>query len=92
MFAATATVLTACGSSPPPGRELADELIDTLDVSDDVKACMRDEVERFQLTDDELVGFEGLDDVAEKASNGQEQAEQIMQRFQDALASCNVPG
>ena len=59
-------------------------MIDTLDVvSDAVKDCMKAEVEGFELTEDEAKGFEDLDDVADKAADGQEQAKQIMARFQD---------
>ena len=37
----------------------------------------------------EAQGFSNLSDVAKKADAGNEQAKQIMQRFEDALASCN---
>ena len=88
------SVLTACGAAAPPAKELADEMIDTLEVdgvpvSDAVKACMHEEVADFTLTEQEATGFENLDDVAQKADEGNEQAKQIMQRFEDALASCN---
>jgi hypothetical protein len=81
--------VTACGASAPPARELADEMIDTLDVSDAVKDCMHDEVESFALSEEDAVGFTDLDDVATKASEGNERAIQIMNDFQAALASCN---
>ena len=91
--ATLAVVLTACGASPPPGRELADEIIDTLEdesgpLSDDVKACMHQAVEDFRLTEEEAQGFKNLDDAASKAEDGQEQAIRIMQRFEDELAAC----
>ena len=87
-------VLTACGASAPPADELAHEIIDTLeedgvDVSDEVKACMHQRVDDFQLTEAEATGFENLNDVADKADDGNEQAQQIMQRFEAELASCN---
>lgn len=82
-------VLTACGSSAPPARELALEMVETLDVSEDVKQCMRDEVESFSLTEEQAAGFEDFDDVATKAADGNEQALQILGDFQAALASCN---
>ena len=87
-------VLTACGASAPPADELADELIDTLEkngqpVSDAVKACMHQAVADFELTPEEAQGFENLDDVAKKAADGNEQASQILQRFEDELAACN---
>ena len=85
-------MLTGCTNSAPPAAELADEMIDTLDVSDSVKTCMKAEVEGFALTEDEAAGFEDLDDVAGKADAGQEQAIQIMARFEEALASCNTAG
>lgn len=84
---------TACGASAPPAEELANEIIDTLEsngepLSDEVKRCMRDKVDDFELTDDEQQGFSDLDDVASKAADGQAQALQIMERFEASLASC----
>lgn len=64
-------------------------MIETLEVSQDVKDCMFAAVDDFSLTEEEAKGFDGLDDVAEKADEGQEQAKQIMARFQDSLAACN---
>ena len=61
-------------------------------VSDAVKDCMKAEVEGFELTEEEAQGFEDLDDVAKKADEGQEQAKQIIARFEEALASCNTAG
>jgi hypothetical protein len=92
-----AVLLTACGASAPPADELANEMIDTLEVngvpvSDEIKVCMHGKVEEFQLTDDELSGFDSLDDVAAKAADGQQQAIAIMDRFEASLASCNQPG
>jgi hypothetical protein len=82
-------VLTACGASAPPAKELADEVIETLDVSDAVKACMKAEVADFSLTDEQAQGFQDFDDVAAKADGGNELALGIMADFQAALASCN---
>ena len=86
-------VLSACGASAPPAKELADELIDTLEVdgvplSDSVKECMHTEVENFQLTEQQAQGFEDFDDVAAKAAAGNELAKAIIEDFQAALASC----
>lgn len=92
MLAAGTLVLTACGNLAPPAKELADEMVDTLDVPDSVKACMKDEIAGFELTESEATGFTDFDDVATKAADGQEQAKQIMQRFEDTLAACNAPG
>ena len=83
------SVLTACGAAAPPAKELADELIDTLDVSVEVKACMHDRVAGFTLTPDQATGFSDLDDVAAKAAGGNELAIAILGDFQAALASCN---
>ena len=88
------TVLSGCRASAPPAKELADEIIDTLEVdgvpvSDEVKACMHKEVADFNLTEQEAQGFSNLDDVAHKADAGNEEAKLIMKRFEDALASCN---
>jgi hypothetical protein len=89
VFAGVVMALTACGTSPPPGKELAGEIVDTLDVSDTVKACMRTKVDEFTLTEAEANDFENLDDVAKKADNDNAAAKQIMQRFEDSLATCN---
>jgi hypothetical protein len=90
-------VLSACGASAPPARELADEIIDTLEVdgvpvSDAIKACMHAEVADFELTPEEAQGFEDFDDVAAKADGGNAQALAILDRFEAALASCNTAG
>lgn len=83
------SALTACGVSSPPAKELADEMIETLDASDSVKACMHAEVADFSLTEEQAQGFEDLDDVADKAAGGNELALDIMADFQSALAACN---
>jgi hypothetical protein len=82
------TILTACGASAPPAEELALELIETLDVDESAKACMRDEVTGFTLTEEQAQGFENLDDVAQKAADGNEQAQNIMDAFEASLAAC----
>jgi hypothetical protein len=89
LAAASVAVLSACGASAPPARELALEMVATLDVSDEVKACMDQQIDDFSLTEDQAAGFSDLDDVAAKAADGNELALQIMDDFQDALASCN---
>ena len=83
------SALTACGASAPPAKELADEVIETLDVTDAVKACMHAEVADFGLTEEQATGFKDFDDVAMKADGGNELALAIMADFQAALASCN---
>lgn len=83
-----AVVLPACGSAAPPAKELATELIATLDVSDAVKDCMYDAVESFALTEEQAAGFEDFDDVATKADGGNELALQILEDFEKSLAAC----
>ena len=86
------TVLTACGASAPPADELALEVIDSMELRDEITAetaaCMRDEVTGFTLTDEQALGFEDFDDVATKADQGNEQAQNIMADFEAALAAC----
>ena len=92
-------VLTACGASAPPAKELADELIDTMEFGLDpetqaaeiesIRGCMHDEVADFGLSESDAQGFEDFDDVAAKAADGQERALQIMADFEQSLAACN---
>jgi hypothetical protein len=86
---ASITVLSACGASAPPAKELATEMVDTLDVDESVKECMRKQIDDFSLTEEQATGFADFDDVAAKADGGNELALQIMGDFQAALASCN---
>jgi hypothetical protein len=86
---AATVVLAACGQSAPPARELALEMVDTLDVSDEVKVCMRDRVERFSLSEQDAQSFSDFQDVAQKANEGNERALQILSDFENTLASCN---
>ena len=84
------SVLTACGASAPPAKELADELIDTLtELPPEVRNCMHDKVANFGLTESEAQSFKDFDDVAEKAAAGNEQARLIIGQFESALATCN---
>ena len=78
-------VLTACGASSPPAPELALEVIDTLDVSDSVKECMRQKVAAFDLADFEAINKAAADNVAAKDI-------EELNKFQDALASCMAVG
>ena len=87
-FALSLTVLTACSASAPPAKELADEMIDTLNVSDDVKACMHTAVAEFSLTEEQAQGFTDFDDVATKADGGNELALRILADFEASLAAC----
>ncbi len=88
-MALSLSVLTACGASAPPAKELADELIETLDVSDATKECMHGAVADFSLTEEQAQGFSDFDDVAAKAAGGNELARGIVADFQAALAACN---
>jgi hypothetical protein len=81
------SVLTACGASAPPGKELADEMIETLEVSDTVKECMHEAAADFQIAPDS--GFESFDDMAQKAADEQPQAVAVLAEFEAALDDCN---
>lgn len=70
------TFLTACGTSPPPFDEFADEVIDSAEVSDDVKQCMHGKWDDFELTADERtaanLGENGnLEDAFERADGAE---------------------
>jgi hypothetical protein len=86
--------LTACGTSPPPADELAHEMIDAANgpdgepLSDAERECMNARFDDFELTESEQQGFENLDDVFAKAADGQEQALEIVARFQADLETC----
>jgi hypothetical protein len=77
-------VLAACGASAPPADELAIEVIDSLDVSESVKECMRAEVGTF--AEDEL------DQIAAAANDGDAEGLADMAAFQAALEDCNASG
>ena len=90
--------LTACGTSPPPADELAHEMIDAARGPDDqpLSEAERDgmnaKVDDFELTEDEQVGFSDLNDVFEKAAGGNEEAMEIVARFQADLTTCRGVG
>jgi hypothetical protein len=77
-------VLAACGASAPPADELAIEVIDSLDVSESVKECMRAEVDKFD--EDEL------DQIAAAADDGDAEGLAGIAAFQAALEDCQVSG
>jgi polyhydroxyalkanoate synthesis regulator phasin len=93
LAAALVTVLSACGASAPPARELATEMVDTMvergDITEAAATCMREEIEDFSLTEEQAQGFSDFDDVASKAAKENELALQILRDFQAALAACN---
>lgn len=91
LVALSLSALAACGNPAPPAKELAVEMIDTLNESENsenVKACMRQRVEEFTLTPEEATGFEDFDDVAAKADGGNVLAQQVIARFESQLAAC----
>lgn len=88
LVAVSLSALAACGNPAPPAKELAVEMIDTLNESENVKACMRQRVEEFTLTPEEATGFEDFDDVAAKADGGNVLAQQVIARFESQLAAC----
>lgn len=59
-------------------------MIDSLDVSESVKECMRAEVDTFD--EDEL------DDIAAAADNGDAEGLAAIAAFQAALEDCQVSG
>ena len=93
LAAASVTVLSACGASAPPAKELATEMVDSMverdGLSEEAAACMRQEIEDFSLTEEQAQGFSDFDDVAAKAAGGNELALQVLADFQEALAACN---
>lgn len=96
-MAGALSVLTACGASTPPTREVINELIDTAEqdgepLTDDVKACMHEVADGFTLTDDDASNFNDLDAVFNRADEGDETANKIVERLGDELKSCNTPG
>ena len=73
--------LTACGASAPKAAELALEVVETLDVNENVKACMRAEINKFQ--------GETLDEIAKAAESDKDPvAIAQLQAFEDSLAAC----
>lgn len=85
-LAALATAaLTACGVSAPPPAELANEIIDTLDVSDSVKDCMR--VALAEYTDDDLNAI--TDGLNSENTETKAEAEAALVQFERDLAACN---
>lgn len=72
--------LTACGASPPPAQLLATEIVGTLDVSDEVKDCMLDEIASY--------GEAELDEIAALAETGDARGIEQLDDFQASLAAC----
>ena len=77
--------LSACNSTPS-ARRVALDVIDTLDVTDSVKECMRTKVEAY--TQDEIEAFaEGAD---KKPPDSKSQA--ALEKFEAELAECRSSG
>ena len=85
---AAAVVLTACGASAPPAKELAIEVIDSMvtsgEISEAVAVCMREKVGTY--SGDEL------DEIAERANGGNTDALADLDEFQADLAACMPNG
>jgi hypothetical protein len=64
-------------------------MIDALEVSDQIKACMHVAVDDFTLSEQDVQEYGNLDGVASRADQGDERAIQIMIDFQVALSNCN---
>ena len=82
-------ILTACGTSPPPADEFLNEMIDTLDVGDEVKACMHQKADAFTIP--VAANFDNLDDVASAADEGNTAAIAVLDELDNSLASCRCP-
>ena len=85
---AAAVVLTACGASAPPAKELAIEVIDSMvtsgEISEAVAVCMREKVGTY--SGDEL------DEIAERAASDNAEALGQLDQFQADLAACMPNG
>lgn len=70
---------------------MAREVVDAMDVPQTVKDCMHDVIDNFQLTEAErsLNAGKDLDEVSAKASEGNAEAQSIVDRFQAELTACN---
>lgn len=83
-----AVVLAACGTSAPPAKELAVEVIDSMElrgeISEAAAACMRDKVEAYT--------GKQLDEIAERADAGNTEALAELDTFQADLAACMPNG
>jgi hypothetical protein len=77
--------LSACNSTPS-ARRVALDVIDTLDVSESVKECMRTKVEAY--TKDEIQSFaDGADDNPPKP-----ESQAALDKFEAELADCRSGG
>jgi hypothetical protein len=83
-------ILTACGTSPPPAGEFANEMIDTLQVEPAVRACMHQKANSFTIP--VAYDFKDLDEVAKAADNlessANDDAVAVLKLFEQSLASC----
>ena len=71
--------LSACASTPSAKR-IALDSVETLDVAEPVKACMRDAIEEYDQ--------EQLQQIAELADAGNSEGIAELARFEASLRSC----
>lgn len=83
-----AGVLTACGASAPPAKELAIEVVDSMvlrnEITEAEAECMRGKINEYS--------GDALDDIAQKADGGNTDALASLDQFQADLASCRGAG
>jgi hypothetical protein len=75
--------LTGC-SSTPGARRVALDMIETLSISEDAKACMTEKVEQYSADD--------LDRIAELADDRNQEGLEQLGQFEDDLATCMSAG
>ncbi len=68
--------------NPPSAQRVALEMVETLDVDESVKACMRDKIQNDYTA-------ELLQEIGDAAAEGQTQGVEALQGFEDDLADCN---
>ena len=81
--ALAAVGLTGC-SSTPSAKRVALDMVDTLEISDDAKTCMKDKIN----------GYEGeeIERIAELADSGDQAGTADLREFSDDLATCVAAG
>lgn len=63
-------------------------IVESLDVSDDVKTCMKKEISGFQVPATFSDKFASLDAAATAAAKGDAAAQQVVKQFETALEAC----
>jgi hypothetical protein len=79
-LALVAVVTVSACASIPPAKRVAQDVVDTLEVSDSVKACMLDRIDEYSEDD--------LQDIAESADAGNTDGVADLARFERDLAGC----